>query len=187
MLIGLKYAKLIILQNLALNKGTWSRFALMLFKLREIWFGKLILRKIHVVVVVVVVLLYGLVCTRLQHSKNIQSCIASQWKSNTDNKTLLLLKWNLHNIIHGKYKTHCENISSKVCGCYMARLTLSKNSNSASLTILLYRLFTLLSTDGDNNNASVKSISLSLTELTIIRIQWTKLLSIHLMLYNRKL
>jgi len=26
---------------------------------------------------------------------------------------------------------------------------------SASLTILLYRLFTLLSTDGDNNNASV--------------------------------
>ena len=37
----------------------------------------------------------------------------------------------------------------------MARLTLSKNSNSASLTILLYRLFTLLSTDGDNNNASV--------------------------------
>ena len=45
-------------------------------------------------------------------------------------------------------------IFSKVCGCYMARLTLSKNSNSASLTILLYRLFTLLSTDGDNNNAS---------------------------------
>ena len=110
MLIGLKYAKLIILQNLALNKGTWSRFALMLFKLREIWFGKLILRKIHVVVVVVV-LLYGLVWTRLQHSKNIQSCIASQWKSNTDNKTLLLLKWNLHSIIHRKYKTHCKNIS----------------------------------------------------------------------------
>jgi len=30
-----------------------------------------------------------------------------------------------------------------------------KNSNSAYLTILLYRLFTLLSTDGDNNNAAV--------------------------------
>ena len=30
------------------------------------------------VVVVVVVLLYGLVSTRLQHSKNIQSCVASQ-------------------------------------------------------------------------------------------------------------
>jgi len=30
-----------------------------------------------------------------------------------------------------------------------------KNSNSASLTILLYRLFTLLPTDGDNNNAAV--------------------------------
>ena len=36
----------------------------------------------------------------------------------------------------------------------MARLTLSKNSNSASLTILLYRLFTLFSTDGDNNFGS---------------------------------
>jgi len=35
----------------------------------------------HVVsakIVVVVVLLYGLVCTRLQHSKNIKSCIASR-------------------------------------------------------------------------------------------------------------
>jgi len=73
---------------------------------------------------VVVVLLYGLVSTRLQQSKNIQSCIASQWKSNTDNKTLLLLKWNLHSIIHRKYKTHGKNISSKVCGCYMAPLTL---------------------------------------------------------------
>ena len=103
---------------------------------------------------VVVVLLYGLACTRLQHSKNVQSCIASRWKSNTDNKTLLLLKWSLHSVVHRKYKTHCKNISSKVCGCYMARLTLSKNSNSASLTIMLYRLFTLLSTDGDNNNAS---------------------------------
>jgi len=30
-----------------------------------------------------------------------------------------------------------------------------QKSNSASLTILLYRLFTLLSTDGDNNNTSV--------------------------------
>jgi len=30
------------------------------------------------IVVVVVVLLYGLVCTRLQHSKNIQSCIINQ-------------------------------------------------------------------------------------------------------------
>jgi len=29
-------------------------------------------------VVVVVVLLYGLVSTRLQHSKNIHSCVASQ-------------------------------------------------------------------------------------------------------------
>jgi len=104
---------------------------------------------------VVVVLLYSLVCTRLQHSKNIQSCIASLWKSNTDNKTLLLLKWSLRSIIHRKYKTHDKNISSKVCECYMSRLTLSKNSNSASLTIVLYRLFTLLSTDGDNNNASV--------------------------------
>jgi len=104
---------------------------------------------------VVVVLLYGLVCTRLQHSKNIKSCIASRWKSNMDNETLLLLKWSLNSIIHRKYKTHGKDISSKVCGCYMARLTSSKNSNSASLTILLYRLFTLLSTDGDNNNASV--------------------------------
>ena len=41
---------------------------------------------------VVVVLLYGLVSTRLQHSKNIHSCVASQGKSNTDNKTLMLLK-----------------------------------------------------------------------------------------------
>ena len=100
-------------------------------------------------------LLYGLVCTRLQHSKNINSCIASRWKSNSDKKTLLLLKWSLHSIIHRKYKTHGTDISSKVCGCYMARLTLSKKSNSTSLTILLYRLFTLLSTDGDNNNAAV--------------------------------
>ena len=30
------------------------------------------------VVVFVVVLLYGLVCTRLQHSKNIKSCIGSR-------------------------------------------------------------------------------------------------------------
>ena len=106
-------------------------------------------------VTVVVVLLYGLVCIRLQHSKNIKSCIASRWKSNTDNKTLLLLKWSLHSIIHRKYKTRDKDISSKVCGHYMVRLTLSKNSNSASLTILLYRLFTPLSTDGDNNNVSV--------------------------------
>ena len=35
--------------------------------------------------VVVVVLLYRLVCTRLHHSKNIKSCIASRRKSNTDN------------------------------------------------------------------------------------------------------
>jgi len=48
-------------------------------------------------VVVVVVLLYGLVCTRLQHSTNIKSCIASRWKSNMDNKILLLLKWSLQN------------------------------------------------------------------------------------------
>ena len=34
--------------------------------------------------VVVVVLLYGLVCTRLHHSKNIKSCIASRRKSKTD-------------------------------------------------------------------------------------------------------
>jgi len=99
--------------------------------------------------------IYPLVCTRLQHSRNIKSCITSRWKSNMDNKTLLLLKWSLHSIVYRKYKTRGKDISSKVCGCYMARLTLSKNSNSASLTILLYRLFTLLSTDGDNNNAAV--------------------------------
>ena len=104
---------------------------------------------------VVVVLLYGLVCTRLQRSNNIKSCSASRWKSNTDNKTLLLLKWSLHSIIHRKCKTHCRDNSSKVCGCYMARLTLSKNSKSASLTTVLYRLFTLLSHDGDNNSTSV--------------------------------
>jgi len=96
------------------------------------------------------VLLYGLVC-----SKNIKSCSASQWKSNTDNKTFLLLKWSLYSISHRKCKTHSRDISSKVCVCCMARLTLSKNSNSASLTVLLYRLFRLLSHDGDNNNASV--------------------------------
>jgi len=121
--------------------------------------------------VVVVVLLYGLVCTRLQHSKNIQSCIASQWKSNTDNKTLLLLKWNLHSIIHRKYKTF-KNISSKVCGCYMARLTLSKNSNSASLTILLYRLFTLLSithsTQRAATHAFVKQLSVRVCLISAI-------------------
>jgi len=72
------------------------------------------------------VLSQSLVCTRLQHSKNITSCIASWWKSNTDNKTLLLLKWSLHSIIHSKYKKHGKDISSKVCGCYMAQLTLSK-------------------------------------------------------------
>ena len=32
----------------------------------------------HESLIVVVVLLYGLVSTRLQHSKNIQSCVASQ-------------------------------------------------------------------------------------------------------------
>jgi len=96
------------------------------------------------------------VCTRLQRSKNIKSCLASRWKSNTDDKTLLLLKWSLHSIIHCKCKTHGRDICSKVCGCYMVRLTLSKNSNSASLTILLYLdCLHSLSHDGDNNNASV--------------------------------
>ena len=70
--------------------------------------------------------------------------------------TKLFCCWSgLHSIIHRKCKTHCRDISSKVCGCYMARLTLSKNSKSASLTTVLYRLFTLLSHDGDNNSTSV--------------------------------
>ena len=40
--------------------------------------NKIKVKSIEYSVVVVVVLLYGLVSTRLQHSKNIHSCVASQ-------------------------------------------------------------------------------------------------------------